>query len=237
MRSLIAVIILCFSLHVSGFEYHIETINIESQYLNEDRVIQVFYPDSLANGDSVSFIYLLDGEFAEDRYKKILEELPNKQLVGIGINSTHRNQDLLPTKQPDFFLAFLFEELLPRVEKGYYIKERILFGHSFAGGFVINTMLKSPGAFTKYIASSPTPIMDFVDAKSYIKLDKDLEKPIRFYFSYGSKDLKQVIKWSVKLKNNISGVEFDNIFWKNEVLVDRNHNDADLIAIMHGMSF
>ncbi|NJK87355.1 MAG: hypothetical protein HC906_16585 [Bacteroidales bacterium] len=125
-----------------------------------------------------------------------------------------RRRDMLPVNQPDKFLRFIEKELIPFIEKDYIVINRILYGHSFAGGFVINSMMLSPGLFDKYIASSPTPVMDFIDREKYVQLDKKLPADIYFYFSYGSKDMKQVRKWGLKLNESLTGIKFDRVKWK-----------------------
>jgi predicted alpha/beta superfamily hydrolase len=237
MRQLITILILISSIKAFGFVYQIDTINIKSDVLSENRKIYFFKPLDLIQADSVIFLYLLDGEYSDYRYKKIQNDFPDDQIIGIGIVNTNRNRDMLPVKQPDKLLKFIDKELIPTVEDNYKIKKRILFGHSFAGGFVINSMIQSPGLFNKYIASSPTPIMDFVDSNIYGRLDKELSIDIDFYFSYGSKDMKQVRKWGLKLNESLTGVKLERIRWKNDIYTDKNHNNCDLISLTNGLKY
>lgn len=237
MRQLIIILILLSSIKVFGFEYQIDTIDIKSDILNENRKIYCFKPTELTQTDSVIFVYLLDGEYSDYRYKKIQNDFPDIQIIGIGIVNTNRNRDMLPVKNPDKFLDFIDKELIPTIEDNYKTKRRILFGHSFAGGFVINSMIQSPGLFDKYIASSPTPIMDFIDSDIYERLDKELSVDIDFYFSYGSKDMKQVRKWGLKLNESLTGIKFERIIWRNDIYEDKNHNNCDLISLINGLKY
>lgn len=237
MRHLFYIFILTFSINLFGVDYIIDTVSIHSNKLNEDRTILVFKPVDLIVTDSVSIIYLLDGEFSDYRYKKLQSEIPNKQTIGIGIINTNRNRDMLPAKQADRFLSFIETELIPEIELGYLLKMRILYGHSFAGGFTVFSLINSSALFNKYIASSPTPIKDFVDPDIYEQLDKGLENDCSFFFSYGTKDMKQVRKWSAKLTENLSGLSLMRINWKNEVYEGENHNTSDLISLTKGLQF
>jgi hypothetical protein len=144
---------------------------------------------------------------------------------------------MLPVNQPDKFLDFIDKELIPTIENDYKVKKRILFGHSFAGGFVINSMIQSPGLFDQYIASSPSPIMDFIDPNIYEQLDKKLSTDIDFYFSYGSKDMKQVRKWAFRLNENLTNIKLHRIDWKNEIYDGKNHNNCDLISLINGLKY
>ena len=237
MRQLVTLLILLSSVKVFGFGYQMDTLVVKSEILNEHRKIYCFKPVGLNQTDSVIFVYLLDGEYAGARYKKIQEEFPAKQLIGIGIVNTNRNRDMLPAKQPDKFLDFIVKELIPTVEDHYKTKRRILFGHSFAGGFVVNSMIQSPGLFDLYIASSPTPTMDFTDRAIYERLDKALSAEIDFYFSYGSRDMKQVRKWGLKLNECLTGVKFERIRWRNDIYEAKNHGNCDLISLINGLKF
>jgi len=181
-------------------------------------------------------LYLLDGEGSGYRYNEVDLDLRN-QLIGIGIVNTNRNRDLLPVKQADLFLEFIEKELMPRVEADYLICNRVLFGHSFGGCFTIYTMLNRPELFDKYMASSPTPIMDMTDLSSYRKLDTRLKNPVKFYFSYGSKDMKQVRKWAQILIDNLENYEFKNLQVKHEIFPGENHNSSDVISLNKGLKF
>lgn len=236
-RPLLSLLLLLLSAKVFAAGYGIDTLRIFSAKLNENRTIYVFKPANLNTTDSVTFLYLTDGEFAAGRYDQVQKAFPGTPVIGIGIVNTNRNRDLLPVKQPGNFLGFISSKLMPQVEKGFKVKSRILFGHSFGGGFTIYTLLNAPGLFDKYIASSPTPIMDFVGAEFFLQADEKLQKKIRLYFSYGSNDMKQVKKWAARLNENLSELKLKNIDWECAVFQDKDHNNADLVSVIEGMKF
>jgi predicted alpha/beta superfamily hydrolase len=218
-------------------DFTVDTVKMHSNILNEDRLIYIYKPANLNQADSVTFIYLLDGEYSAHRYDLISKEKLIHPVVGIGIVNTNRNRDMLPAKQPGPFLKFIAEEVIPKMEKGFRIDQRIMFGHSFAGGFTVYAMINQPGLFDKYIASSPTPIMEMTDPEIYNQLDVKLEKPVKIYFSFGSKDMKQVKKGSGKLEANLQSLKLTNIVWKSEVFEGENHNTSDLHALKNGLEF
>jgi len=218
-------------------DFKTDTIVLASLILNEPRDIVIYEPADLERTDSVFIVYLLDGEYSKYRYERIAEEHLEKPVIGIGIINTDRNRDMLPVKQPDKFLDFIDKELIPAIEKNYLVSERILFGHSFAGGFTLYAMIHKAGLFDKYIASSPTPIMKMTDAGLYLQLDTQLHNPVEFYFSCGSKDMKQVKKWSGILSNNLTGKSLNHITWKYETFKGATHNSSDVIAILQGLKF
>ncbi len=236
MRLSVIFILLCFRVTAFTGDFTVDTVKIHSKFLNEDRLVIIYKPVSL-NADSVTIIYLLDGEFSSYRYDLISKEKLKTPVIGIGIVNTNRNRDMLPAKQPGLFLNFIAEELMPKVEEGFRIKQRILFGHSFAGGFTVYALINHPGLFDKYISSSPTPIMEMIEPEIYIQLDAKLGKPIRFYISYGSKDMGQVKKWSGKLADNLQLLNLTHINWKAEIFEGENHNTCDLLSLKNGLKY
>jgi predicted alpha/beta superfamily hydrolase len=235
MHNLIALLLLLNSYPVTKADYSVDTLVLASLLLNEPRDILIYEPAGLLKTDSATIVYMLDGEFSGYRYETIAHEYSGKPIIGIGIINTDRNRDLLPGKQPEPFLSFIEKELIPAVEKNYNLADRILYGHSFGGGFTLYAMINRPGLFDQYIASSPTPIMNMVDTGTYLNLDKHLSKPVALYFTYGSKDMKQVIKWGTVLKNNLLPLKFKHIRWIQMVNEGENHNSNDLVSLLLGL--
>jgi predicted alpha/beta superfamily hydrolase len=149
----------------------------------------------------------------------------------------NRNRDMLPVNQADVFLEFIEKELMPVVEKSYQINNRILYGHSFAGCFTIFAMLNRPELFGKYIASSPTPIMNMVETSHYNQLDDGLNNEVQFYFSFGSKDMRQVRKWCNVLIENLKYSDFEFLKVKHNIFPGENHNSSDIISLNNGLKF
>ena len=58
----------------------------------------------------------------------------------------------------DRFLAFLEDEVKPRVERRFPIDKtrQALFGHSLGGSFALHVLFTKPAAFQTYVASSPS---------------------------------------------------------------------------------
>ena len=120
MRFSVIFILLCFTVSAFAGDFTVDTVKIHSNILNEDRLIIIYKPVSLNPADSVTIIYLLDGEFSLYRYGLISKEKLNQPIVGIGIVNTNRNRDMLPAKQPGQFLQFITDwifrsKLTPRI--------------------------------------------------------------------------------------------------------------------------
>ena len=237
MRSIIQIFALGYCLVSYAADYSIDTISLQSDILIEQREYIRYLPSGTDISDSVVTIYLLDGEFSNYRYETMEYVKYRYPVIGIGIQNVDRRRDLLPVNDADKFLEFISMELIPLVEKDIRVEKRILYGHSFGGSFVLFAMLNNPGLFDKYIASSPTPIMDLIDSTLYFKLNIQLENNIKFFFSNGSKDMKQVKKWCERLHENLLEINLDRIQWKYEVYEGENHNTSDVISLINGLTY
>lgn len=238
MRHLIIVFVaLRYCISALAGDYIIDTVSFKSEILNEDRKYLLFIPSEISEKDSSILLYMIDGKFSDSRFRRLANENTVEKLVGIGIVNTDRRRDLLPSNSAEIFLESISNELIPIVEKKLSVKKRILYGHSFGGSFALYAMLHEPGLFDTYIASSPTPIMDMIDSSLYLQLDAKLKGEIKFYISRGSKDMKQVRKWSDQLQGNLLELKLDSIQWKYEIYEGENHNTSDVISLINGFSY
>ena len=225
------------TLPILAENYTVDTLIIHSSVLNEEREILIYKPLEFKQDDSASVIYLLDGEHAVYHINRLAKEQLDKAVIGIGVVHTNRRRDMIPGNQPDKFLEFISGELVSEIETKFLIDQRILFGHSNAGGFVVYSMINAPSLFDKYIASSPTPIADMIDAEIYTQLDSKINTEMKFYFSYGSEDKNRVKKWSERLYDNLQKKKFDNFDWKNEIYEGENHNSSASISLIKGLRY
>lgn len=227
----------CISSAQNQIAFKIDTLLINSSILNEDRTICVFSPDDNYSNDSVKLIFLLDGEYASFRYRKIIEKLPDERFVAIGIVNNDRRRDMLPGQQPEKFMGFIKDELMPIMNAKCQIREAILYGHSIAGGFTLYCLLNEPGLFDKYIASSPVAIQKMAEDTEFNIIDMQLQKDIKFYFSHGEKDMRQVKKQSHFLEQKLLQSGLSKLHWKSETYEDETHNSSALISLINGINF
>lgn len=191
-----------------------------SEYLNENRRFLVHLPkDYETAGKKYPVLFLLDGGdrkiHSNDKttYSKAVTTLNRldrnvvPELIMVGIANKNRYRDMLPVKGNDYvkgggaarFLEFITKELVPYIDKHYRTTgTRILYGESDAGLFTVFAMLKKPGAFYGYIASSPTlgwcpEVLDGEMEKFFDKIDKidkinKIDSKTYLYIIYGEKD-------------------------------------------------
>lgn len=154
-----------------------------SQLLNEERAYWVYEPERQA-ADSIRnlpVLYLLDGDvffhsvvgFTRFFSSSKVSSLP--PCIVVAVLNTDRTRDFTPTcsaarrdgtihsgDKPqgggvELFYRFLTEELRPEVEKKVLGgSSNILVGHSYAGLFTLEMLLRHPGSFDTFMAIDPS---------------------------------------------------------------------------------
>jgi predicted alpha/beta superfamily hydrolase len=154
-----------------------EVLHVESKILGERRVVNVYLPPGYGDSNArYPVLYMPDGGLKEDFPHiaglvdvSVKNETMRPFLV-VGIENTERRRDLVgPTsvaaEKPiaphaggaDNFRRFLRDELKPLVAARFRTTtESALVGESFAGLFVVETLLVEPDLFDTYVAVSPS---------------------------------------------------------------------------------
>ena len=154
-----------------------ETFTIDSKYVNEKRVITVWFPDEYKNStDSLPVLYMPDGGIKEDfphianTLSELIKAKKIKPFILVGIENTQRRRDLTPptsvAKDKEIapvvggsaaFRQFIQAELIPEIQKKYRTTaKKGVIGESLAGLFVTETFLIAPDMFDFYIAFDPS---------------------------------------------------------------------------------
>lgn len=154
-----------------------QTFRLSSAVLGEERVVNVYLPPDYERGDArYPVLYALDGGLEED-FLHVAGAIDVSSRNGVvrpmlvvGIANTERRRDLVgPTTVAeehsiaphaggsDRFRRFLREELQPTIAKRYRVTgASTVVGESFAGLFVVETLLVDPDLFDTYIAIDPS---------------------------------------------------------------------------------
>lgn len=229
--------------------------SISSKVLNENRKIIVKLPKGYGESEkSYPVIYRLDGDidlFSEtigtvNRLAYIDELIP--EMIVVMIENTDRNRDMMPIKTRFFdaepgaekFKSFIESELIPHINSSYRTtNEKILCGQSLSAIFTLYYFLTSPNSFNSYIACSG----GFLDCEDYFNsitasfLDKEIEKPIKIFLTYGKKDFldpngdneRQLSGLNQKIKGK------KNVICALKIYEDEGH--VPFQSLYHGLKF
>ena len=211
-----------------------ETFTIDSKYVNEKRVINVWFPDEYKNStDSLPVLYMPDGGINEDfphianTLSDLIKAKKIKPIILVGIENTQRRRDLTPptsvAKDKEIapvvggsaaFRNFIQKELISEVNSKYRTtSKKGIIGESLAGLFVTETFLTSPDMFDFYIAFDPSLWWNnkqlLKDSPNYLEAFPTTSKT--FWFAGSS--AKDIFGSTNKLSEVLSSNALPNLKW------------------------
>lgn len=214
-------ILLTFQFMVSAQTENVKPLSIgeirtvKSSILNEDRVLNIYLPQSFDKRKAYPVIYLLDGSVNEDiihvsglvQFFNSMYAMPETIVVGIANIDRKRDftyhtdlkdlqQDYPTTGHSDKFIDFLEKELLPYIGNQYKTTDRYLFGQSLGGLLATEILLKKPEMFNNYFIISPSLWWDdeslLKEAPGLLSKSSDTKKFI--YISVGKDEHPVMVK-------------------------------------------
>ncbi len=154
-----------------------QSYRLPSRTMGGERVLNVYLPPSYGAGKArYPVVYLLDGGLAQDFHHITgLAQLgtvanTTREVIVVGIETVDRQAELAfaprdPKLRADYpnaghadrFRRFIADEVKPWVTAHYRTSgDDALMGESLAGLFVVETLVKQPALFRRYVAVSPS---------------------------------------------------------------------------------
>ena len=164
---------------------------ITSKILEQDRVIQIYLPDSYTSSEqNYPVLYILDGQrfFTNgvSIQKSSMAPLDIPEMIVVGINSKRELRRALFGNH-DKFTSFIKNEVILFVDSNYRTtKERLIFGWEAAAYYVSEMILKEKDLFSGAI------ITDGGFASEEIVKGFNSDKEIYLYIANSKKDIYYV---------------------------------------------
>ncbi len=244
---------------------------VHSFILNENRTVWVYLPASYRASPAARYpvAYLLDGDAQFNTVMHILQQLGEEnmnlvlpQMILVGIFNTDRMRDLTPThvtSDPDIpdpeyvkttggsepFTTFLEKELFPHIDSTYRTAPyRILIGHSDAGLFCIQTLLRHTRLFNGYLAIDPNLSWDLNMTIGLARetLTSNEYKGTSLYLSianqgYSDTDAHKDNAASFEFAGMLDTFKSHSLRYKWQYYKEDNHNSIPLISAYDGLRF
>ena len=210
---------------------------IASSQLGTTTSIQVVIPDSYVHSSSTyPVLFVLDSQryllqaVAHQQSLRFKDRSP--EMIIVGIDTTQQDRRRWFYSEPEPFIAYLSNELVPWVDERYRTSgERVYFGWELAAGLATDIMVQRQDLFDGYILASPTRI----NAARLGSVDKYISR--KHKTSWGYVTLGQVESWSVSsvetLIDTLSSSTYTN--WQFEMLDDFDHYSSPLITLNKGL--
>lgn len=224
-----------------------EVETYHSEVLNEDRVLNIYLPNSYQNDTTKTYpvIYLLDGSKDEDFIHiaglvqfgsfSWINMLPETIVVGISNidrkrdftypSNNQKDNDELPTSgSSEKFINFIEQELQPYITNNYRITEtKTLIGQSLGGLLATEILFKKPELFNNYIIVSPSLWWDDESLLKFIPKPYLDEKHVFIAVGEEGPLMKRVAN---ELHQKLSLIKTDNTKLDFKFLADQDHGDA-----------
>lgn len=255
------------------------TFCLYSKNVSDTFTISVNLPNDYKEQQSEKYpvVYLLDANLYFDIIAATLKKYsdvglaPSVILVGIGykdfqtMDSLRNRDDTYPTEIPEYemsisggadkFLAFITNELSPKIDKEYNVDttRRVLMGHSLGGYFTTYAFLQhltgKTNCFNSYIAASPS-----IHYNKYWLLDqlkeaapsKRNQKKTNLYITYGGLEDAEgqsdssIVK-PADLTNQLlrlfSMKDSSMVNYKADIFSNLDHMDTQLPTFIKGLQW
>jgi predicted alpha/beta superfamily hydrolase len=239
--SKMAINIFIFSLLFKPIEVFSQKITIKSEYLKQERTINVFLPEGYeCSKATYPIVFVTDGSVLSNYIHGLFiynwDIYP--PVIIVGINQINRGKELVPQedgKIHEKFSNFVNKELLPRIESDYRTNGlNILIGHSFGGYFSLVCMLENP-KINYAISISPT-IWGRYEKKVDLRLKEySSVNQNKIYFGIAESDYSTLKKGVIKLNNFVKNNSELKIESNIEEYSNEDHNSSILIGARKGL--
>lgn len=228
---------------------------IESKALHETQSYRVLVPRSYNQKPLQSYplLIVLDGSrygdmvasnarFLADEAQQIPEH------VIVAVDSHNRLRDFTPTDTDNwvgdggakYFLAFMRDELIPRLQKDYRLNgHRILWGHSAAGLFTVYTLYAAPNLFEARLADDGSLDWDNKlpenEVRTYLKKGNVPPQFLYFNSSYLRPTDNPKDNWFQTFADMLKANAPKQLRWTYEPRQDEIHSSIALEGSIHGL--
>ncbi len=178
-----------------------------SKYLNEDRVLTLYFPDNFDVKKAYDIVYATDGQIIDKEYKLKLDELISKEEIApviiVGVNSNEKevkgtglqyrnfeyvkNQSIAPDLSQLYQKHYLFftEEVINYMHEKYNVitGKKVFYGFSNGAGFGFNLMCDTSSMFDYYflysiLGADKSLVGNIHGAKSEVYISYGSEEPL-----------------------------------------------------------
>lgn len=212
---------------------------IKSEILKEDRLIQIFTPESYEKTDKeYPVLYILDGQrlfpFGVSLLKSFTQFKQTPEFIIVGITNKYPNRFNHFIDKEKKFLTFIEKDVIPFVHSKFRASdERLIFGWEYGGSFVVQTMVDRPNLFNAYIAASPFPLDQKINQignffSSNVSFDKTLYfsvSPNENDVNIGTENLDSILK--LKAPKTFK--------WSYKKLMNEEHRSTPYSTIYFGL--
>lgn len=222
-----------------------DSFTIDSKFVNETRVINVWTPSNYKNSNQAfPVLYMPDGGVKEDfphianTIAKLIENKSIPPIILVGIENTERGRDLTGISEIEEdaqycpltdgaknFRAFIKQELVKEINAKYRVNHKKgIIGESLAGLFVMETFFLEPKAFDFYIAMDPSLWWNdhYLERTATNSLENFSDKKTKLWFAGSSAE--DISKYTNSLAQTLKANAPHALTWKYSEEKNEEHH-------------
>ena len=209
---------------------------INSSILNQDRIIQIYLPDSYKDtSNSYPVLYILDGQWYFSSGVAIHKALRTPgtipEMIVIGIENSNPLRRTLFGDESEKFTRFLKEEVVHFIDSNYRTtQDRVIFGWEDAAYYVSELIFKEPDLFTGAIIS------DGGYASENLVEGFSSDKEVYLFMANSRKDI-YTIDSSEAFSEILKKKDPKHLLWKYDLFNDEEHETLPHLAIYKGLQY
>jgi predicted alpha/beta superfamily hydrolase len=235
-----------------------EVHTIKSDFLNEERFLNIYLPEKFDKEKNYPIIYLLDGSIHEDflhivglvQYFNLQFTMPESIVIGIANVDRKRDftfptaieelkKDYPTTGHSGKFIQFLEQELKPYIDE--YFKNdgnEYIIGQSLGGLLATEILLSKPNLFSHYFIVSPSLWWDdqSVLKGASSKFANFTTKPKHVYISVGKKEHPVMVRDAENFFETLDSVKGSTTI-KFNLMKEEDHGTILHNSIYNGFEY
>jgi hypothetical protein len=218
-------------------------ISVQSAILGENRAIWIWTPPGYSESrPGLPVVYLLDADvyfhYAAAMIDFLAYYLRGPEMIVVGVPTTERGRDMLPSRGAESFRRFLVEEVRPQIERRFNTASfAMLIGHSLGGLFTVYAATAAPSAFDAYVASSPSLQYDSTVARAAEAATGPPNGPRLLYLSLAGRENPAIDTTTRRVAAALEQREPDASWWTLAEFPEEHHLTVPIRSLPHAMSW
>jgi len=207
------------------------TDTIQSKYLNESEIINIYLPPDYYNSKDKYPLQVVLGGYSRTRLFYTINEYLSKTYQILDLNQLHTIPETIivglrnaPSNNIENFGKFIYNEVIPYIESKYRKTDyKSIIGHSFDGEFVLHNLFSIDSPFQSYICTAPTNSEYFRNQLNNEKTIELIKKSNRKLF-LGASQMDYFYEENLKLIEALNKTDKGTFLFQSTIKTSDTHH-------------
>ena len=220
------------------------TDTIQSKYLKDSRVINIYLPTNYYNSNDTYPLQVVLGDYSRTRMYFSVSEYLSQAYQILELSQLHTIPESIVvgvgnpnSKNLSEYSKFISHEVIPLIERKFgKCHFKAIIGHSIGGELVLRTMLAENSPFHAFYSSAPINSEYFIEELSNEdKLSFLRESKKRLFIAASQNDY--FYEGNIKLINTINQIDSETFLFESILKSSDNHHTIFPVTITNALFF